>query len=70
MIDFISISHRHSLIFKEYASFRQRNFLPIARAQERIKGIKELALINSEVIAQRRVMMPRELMGRKVDLLV
>lgn len=58
------------MIFKEYASFRQRNFLPIARAQERIKGIKELTLITSELIAPKRVMMPIEPMGRKVDLLV
>jgi len=70
MIDFQGIHARHLQIFREFQYQRQRIVEPITRAQRKIKGIKRLTLDTSEVVREKRVFLPKEMLVQKVNILV
>ena len=70
MIDFQAIHARHLQTFREFAEFRRKSVLPSKPLQARIERIKRINLQTQKMIEKGTSLLPKELIGQRVDLLI
>ncbi len=70
MFDFQELHASQLATYREHASRLERIVRQGRRAEARLTGIAAVASEVARQVLQRRALLPKELIGRKVDLLV
>jgi hypothetical protein len=70
MIDFQTIHARHLQVFREFIEFRRESVLPTKPLQAKIERIKRINLQTQKMIEKGTSLLPKGLIGQRVDLLI
>lgn len=70
MLDFHAIRARHLQVYREYQQTRERILEPVRRSRAKIAGEKKVLLATQRVIENPVALLPADLLGRRVNLLI
>jgi hypothetical protein len=70
MADFLAIRNRHLRVFEQYQQRKRQIFRPVLRANAKINSIKRLALAVDRTVRGRHNLLPAEMIGRRVNILI
>ncbi len=70
MVDFLAIRNRHLRVFNQYQQRKREIFRPVRRIQVKIEGIKNLTMAVGRTVRGRHTLLPAEMIGRRVNIII
>ena len=70
MADFLAIRNSHLRVFNQFQQRKRQMLLPVRRANTRIEGINRLMQAVDRTVRGRYNLLPAEMIGRQVNILI